>query len=483
MRAKLCTLAVVLLALPACNDLLTETPESFIGPDNFFQSATDAVAAVNGVYAALMERSSLLKNGMGLALDAGTDDARVGPQVGQVTNRITGTLAYSSGAARVTNPWGDFYQVITRANDVVDRVPGVEMPEARRSSIVGEAKFLRALSYFYLVRLYGDVPHLTTSEDDGSASPRAPAEQVYQQIIQDATDAAAVLPTTWSGADTGRATRGAALTLLAYVHLTRQEWDLAASRAKQVIDLGVHSLVPNYLNAFLPTHKNGPEDVFSLQATGANGVLGTQYVRTYFPREMGPGQGGGFAVAQPTMLLYNSYPAGDYRKEVGYMTRVVNTQGREVNIYPHVHKYRPSQSVAMDLGDVNIPIFRYADVLLVYAEALNELGRPAEAVQYLNMIRARARRGTGNENRAQPANYTGSTSRDVLREAIFDERRWELAHEGKRWFDLVRRGEAYFMAKIGQDPEAVALDPNDMLWPVPQEEMDLNPALTQNPGY
>jgi len=483
MRAKLLILPAALALVQGCGDLLTETPQDFLGPENFYRTATDAEAAVNGVYAGFLESGALFKNGLSLALDAGSDDARVGPQVGQVDNRITGALNYSAGSPRITNPWGEFYKVITRANDVVDRVPSIAMPEARKASIIGEAKFLRALSYFYLVRLYGDVPLVIRAEEIGLDVSRAPKEQVYQQIIRDATEAAAALPTTWTGSGAGRATQGAALALLADVHLTRREWSQAATAAKRVIDSNVYSLFPNYLNAFLPATKNGQEHVFSLQATGANTIVSSQYVRTYYPREMGTGQGGGFAVAQVTQRFYDSYLPGDYRKEVGYRTSGPNPQGRIVTFYPHVYKFRPSNPIAMDLGDVNIPIYRYAEVLLMYAEALNEQNQPAQAVTYLNMIRARARLGTGNENRADPANYTGPAAQAAVREAIFQERRWELAHEGKRWFDLLRRGQDYFMSQLRLDPEATGLDPNDMLWPVPQDELDLNKNLTQNPGY
>lgn len=483
MNAKLWMVPLALLALPGCGDLLTETPEAFIGPENFYGTAADAIAAVNGVYAGLSESGQGFKNQLWLAMDAGSDDARVGPQVGQVDNRITGTLAYSSGSSRVTGAWGVFYTTITRANDVIDRVPGVAMTESRKASVIGEARFLRALSYFYLVRLYGDVPLITSIEQDGIDVARTPTEEVYAQIIQDAGEAAQALPDSWTGVDVGRATRGAALTLLAKVHLTRQEWQQAADAAIQVIDLGVYGLTPNYIDAFLPATKNGAEEVFALQFSGVTGGLGSRFVRTYYPREMGPGQGGGFAVAQPTLGLVDSFLPGDYRREVGYLTRVVNTEGDSVDIYPHVFKYRPTQTVAMDNGDVNIPIYRYAEVLLIYAEALNELGRTGEAVPYLNRIRARARQGAGDETRAEPADYSGSMTQAAVREAIFQERRFELAHEGKRWFDLKRRGVDYFMAQIATDPEATFLDPNDMLWPVPQEEIDLNPNLTQNPGY
>src|SRR5919112_1131953 len=118
----------------------------------------------------------------------------------------------------------------------------------------------------------------------------------------------------------------------------------------------------------------------------------------------------------------------------------------------------------------------------MYAEALNELGQPAQAIQYVNQVRARARNGTGSEGRAQPADLP-TMSQAATREAIFQERHWELAFEGKRWFDMVRRGADYFLAAQAQDPTATDPQPTDMLWPIPQAQIDLNPQLTQNPGY
>jgi hypothetical protein len=156
--------------------------------------------------------------------------------------------------------------------------------------------------------------------------------------------------------------------------------------------------------------------------------------------------------------------------------------------YPHVYKYRPSNGgVPQWTGDVNIPLYRYAEALLIYAEAQNELGNSGEAVEYVNLLRARARQGTGNENRAQPADYAGSMGKDAVRELIFQERNWEMAHEFKRWFDLVRRGPEYFVSELkAHDANAVKsgnISPHRMRLPIPQGELDLNSALEQNPGY
>ena len=146
-----------------------------------------------------------------------------------------------------------------------------------------------------------------------------------------------------------------------------------------------------------------------------------------------------------------------------------------------MYKYRPTARPGQQ--DVNWPIYRYADVLLMYAEALNEQGQTANAITYVNMLRARARNGTGSEARATPVDVSPALSQSDARTAIFAERKWELAYEGKRWFDLVRQGFTAFQVAESSDPTATNIQATRMLWPIPQAQIDLNPALTQNPGY
>ena len=470
-----------LLLVPGCGDLLTETPKDFLAPENFYRTVADAEAAVGSIYTPFLETANLNRQ-LWLALDAASDISRIGPLTPTADTRATGVLSWDPATGPVTNGWASFYTSISRANVAIERIPPIAMTSERRTALVGEAKFLRALSYFYLVRLYGDVPLVTSTEQDGRTIARTPKDEVYRQIVQDAQDAAASLPASWDARNAGRATRGAALTLLADVHLTRKEWDRAASAAKQVIDSGLYRLYPNYLHAFLPAFENGPEHVFSIQADGPVSPAGSRFVATYYPREVGRGLGGGNGAVQPSPAHHASYLPGDYRKDVTYATRWTNTSGRVFNLYPHVFKWRPGQVADIDGGDVNLPIYRYAEVLLLHAEALNEQGRTAEAIQYLDQIRARAR-GADGSARSQPGSYAGPVTQTAVRDAIFQERSWEMAHEVKRWFDLIRRGEGYFMDQLRMDPEATDLEPTDILWPIPQTELDLNPALVQNPGY
>jgi starch-binding outer membrane protein, SusD/RagB family len=479
------TSLVLLFALAGCEELLQENPVSFLAPENFYQSARDVDAALFAAYQPLLAGEAAFGKNLWVTLDGASDEALSNPVVPSAIVQAFGTLDFTPDQFRINSNWAEFYRTITRANIVIDRTPQIAAPEDRKAALIGEAKFLRAFSYYYLVRLYGDVPLVTSETDalDGDRA-RAPVEQVYAQIIADATEAASTLPLSWDARNRGRATRVAALALLADAHLTRREWDRAASFAKQVIDLNTHRLHPNYLNNFLSAFNNGLEDIFSLQARNEPGAPTTRWLDMYYPREVGAGRGGGWAWIVPNPDHVNSYIPGDYRREVSYETTFFNLQTSQWQTVdkPHTYKFRPNERVNHTGGESNKPIYRFAEVLLIRAEALNEQGQTDEAVQYLNQIRARARMGEGSENRAEPANYSGPLTQAAVREAIFQERKWELAHEGKRWFDMVRRGQEYWMAQLQAVPQAVPA-PHKMLLPIPSQEIATNRALVQNPGY
>jgi hypothetical protein len=236
--------------------------------------------------------------------------------------------------------------------------------------------------------------------------------------------------------------------------------------------------------------------VFVIPSSGVNGRTSMNLGCLILPRVLGFGTGGGCEViGQPTDWQYRSYIAGDYRREVTYRTSGCSTDARVGCVtfaWPNVYKYRPTNGGVGGPSDTDFPLYRYAEALLMYAEAQNELGNGGEAVTYLNMLRARARKGTGTENRAAPADYAGLTDQLSLRDAIYQERDWELAHEAKRWFDLVRRDAlepGYWATTLQQHDPKPAPWPSPAgleykrRWPLPLNELSVNPALTQNPGY
>jgi hypothetical protein len=490
-RLRLCAvlLACMLAPVSSCTELLTEQPKDIVTIENFYVSDADAVSAIAATYRPLSDLG-LFGTAMKSALIIAADDARVGTSEVNAAIIALSTLQYGPATPRVTSqPWAAWYDVITKANLIIETFPGnPKMSEAVKGQVVGEAKFLRALSYFYLVRLWGDVPLVTTAAEQVGTPARTPKEQVFQQIITDAMEAEAALPVSWPTAQKGRATKGAAEALLAELYLWRSsaegknELQLAADNAKKIIDAGTYRLEPNYLTAFNPGSQLRSEEIFAAQATAATNGPTVRTADMFYPVEMGSTGAGGFGSAVPLpWAVDSSYAPGDYRKEVTYATSGKTLAGATVTFIPHVFKYRPSPYPGPQ--NCNWPIYRYAEVLLFHAEALNELGRTPEAVTYLNMVRARARNGTGTENRAQPADYTAPMTQAAVREAIYNERRIETVFEGDRWFDIIRRGPAYFLAAMKRDPFATDVQATDMLWPIPQTEIDVNPKLTQNPGY
>ena len=470
----------------ACNDMLTEVPRSTIVTDTYFKTASDAKAAIAATYRPL-STGSLWGTNMQWGLNAATDESRVGPEeenvniVSLTQLRWTRTNPYVAGSSATGGAWAGLYQMITRANLVLEKVPGIDMDATLRGQILGEAQFLRALGYFYLVRLYGDVPLVTTTAEQLALGPRTPQDEVFAQIIKDATEAEGALPTTWATADKGRAPKAAAQALLADVYIWRKEWAKASEQTQKIITAGTYSLRPNYLDAFLPGSQNRTEEIFAAQSSSASGAPAIDIAAWTFPRNMNPNSNGGWGTYQPLQWFVDSYIAGDYRKDVTFFTVGRAPTGRDTTFVPHVYKYRPTARPGQQ--DVNWPIYRYADVLMMHAEALNEQNQTAAAIGFVNQIRERARKGTGSETRAQPANLSTAMSKDEAREAIFQERMYEFAFEGKRWFDMVRRGFAYFSAALAKDPTATDVQQTDMLWPIPQPQIDLNPQLTQNPGY
>jgi starch-binding outer membrane protein, SusD/RagB family len=492
MRTRSLVLPVALAVLQSgCNDLLTENPKSVITTEGFFRSAADAEAAIAAAYQPLSS-GDVWDTALQWGLNAASDDARVGPE--EENNNIIALTQlrwdprnpYVAGSTASSGPWAGLYRIITRANLILERVPEIEMDATAKDQVLAQAKFLRALAYFYLVRLYGDVPLVTTTAEQFAFGARTPKADVYARIIQDATEAETVLPLSWDAAGKGRATQGAADALLAELYLWRSsaegtnEWQQAADAAKKIIDSGVYALLPNYIDAFLPRSETRSEEVFAAQASNATGAPSLAIAYWTYPRALDPNGRGGWGTYQPLPWFIASYPAGDYRREVSFFTSGTTPSGQDTTFLPHIYKYRPTNRPGP--FDDNWPIYRYADVLLMYAEALNELGEPGQAIQYVNQVRARARNGTGAEGRAQPADLP-ATSQAATREAIFQERHWELAFEGKRWFDMVRRGADYFLAAQANDPTATDPQATDMLWPIPQAQIDLNPQLTQNPGY
>lgn len=469
---------IFISAIAACS--LDEDPPSNLAPTNFYTSASDATAAVSAVYDVFNQIGDQSRN-LIIMGDVPSDDANPLPINADRVQIGAFTTAPSNGV--VLQTWQVIYQGVNRANTAIDRIPTISMDTKLQTRLVGEAKFMRAVYYFYLVRWYGGVPLMiteTVSLDAGKDVARASADEVYTQIIKDLSDAEAALPEAYSGADLGRATAGAAKAMLAKVYLTRKDFTKARDKAQEVINNAAkykYGLFDKYMDVFAVGNKNGKEGVFEMQFVSGGVGQGNGMI-TYFAIENSPVTGRGFGSFFPTTELYNSYAPGDKRKEL-YINSYVNSAGQTVTTYQHFNKYVDPAAKAFPEGNNNFPIIRYADVLLMFAEASNEVTGPtAEAIEYVNQIR---RRAFGFPlTTPSTADLAAGLSKDDFRNKIYDECRWEFTAEGHRWFDLVRTGRLVNVLKA-KGKANVAEKHN--LFPIPQRERDLNSKLEQNPGY
>ncbi|MES2773787.1 MAG: RagB/SusD family nutrient uptake outer membrane protein [Bacteroidota bacterium] len=474
-KAAYTFLTISLLTFASSCVKLVEDPEAFLTTQQFYKTQADAIAAVNGVYYTLNGSGQTLYNSLfQIGIDIASDEANPGPRARNADVRAFAVLSHSTTNDRVSEIWRQLYAGIARTNIAIDKIPAIAMEEALKTRLINETKFIRALYYFNLVRLYGGVPLIlhepTSLGNEAVQVSRNSAEEVYQQIITDLKDAEG-LPATYSSTDVGRVTGGAAKALLARVYLTKKDWNNAASKALEVINGPYgYDLFSNYADVFNKANNNGKEHIFSAQfksnSNGHGNSLGSRGTPTGIP-----GIDGGDADI-PTTLIYNQYRAGDTRKAATFFTSLVSpTTGTAYTFTPHYKKYYdPSVNPSTGESGVNFPIIRFADVLLEYAEAVNEASGPTtDAFAAFNRVRTRAGIPTLN-----------SLSQSQFRDSIYQERRLEFVYEHQRWFDLVRTG------TLIQNLHAVGktnAQQKHYLYPIPQREIDLNPKLTQNPGW
>jgi starch-binding outer membrane protein, SusD/RagB family len=475
-RATLAAAAATLLALSACSDFLDPDPRDVLAPENFYKTSADAVSAVNAVYEANRGVYQLV---FWYMADIASDDIVPTPRFGSDGQRMSSHTFDATDDFPIGEEWRSEYRAINRANAVIGRVPAITMDPALRDRLVAEARFLRAHAYFNLVRFYGDVPLVEeeVTSLSGLDVSRAPAADVYAFIIADLQAAIAVLPESYTGNDIGRATRGAAQALLAKVYLQQQDWTNAAAAAGQVIASGTYSLNEDWHDNFrIAVERTNPESIFEINFDGDD-TPGGGSVHTLFSLPDGYPGGDAYGLMTLTPDALALFAPNDVRGLNGTFIEspFVNAQGETVTWAvpegPAFYKYLDEtntqnvESRSWVAQDNNWISLRYADVLLMYAEAVaNGAAETAgSALGALNAVRQRAGLGA-----------LGALTLDDVRA----ERRREFIFEGQRWFDLVRYGtlDAAIQAKTGHPPKGT-------LYPISQREIDLNPNLTQNPGF
>jgi hypothetical protein len=479
----------VLFLIGSCKRSFLEVPPQGQQPaEQFWTSEADATKAVNSIYANLRGWTEVAFAPIAIE-SLGSDDTETGsdPSDGSVPFMNTyNNFTVTSTQGQLSDFWNGRYQTINLCNQVIDNIPAISMDANLKSRYIAEAKFIRAYEYFRLVRAFGDVPLRLKLPKDASEYnlPRSPKAQVWAAIEQDLTDAANVLPASYSGADIGRATKGAALAFHAKAAMYQSKWADVKTYTDQVMALGIYNLFANYEQLFRIQNENSVESIFEIQAKHIPGncdASNSQYSQVQGVRGVARG-GWGFNV--PTTDLANAYEPSDPRRDATIIFRGETTpSGNAIpgtvpnpmyNQKSYVPFNDPNNQDCNEGADQNIRVIRYAEVLLMNAEANNELGNSAAALASLEKVRARAR--AGNNAILPPVTTTDKTA---LRTAIWNERRVELAMEFDRYFDVVRQGRAATVF----GPLGWKANKNEV-WPVPQSEIDLSAGvLTQNPGY
>ena len=465
----------------SCEDQLELEPISEFTSASFYKTQEDLENAVNASYASLQSDGQYGQN-FSYLMTVRSDIATVqslafsGSIYGDIESFSLNPLNFI-----IEQTWEDIYQGIQRCNIVLNRIDGVSFDEELRQIRKGEIKFLRALMYFNAVRLWGDIPLVLNETEDPLSlanATRTPVDQVYEQIILDLQESIEALPT-HGQQDTGRASKEAAQVLLAKVYLTLQNYPRVVSTLNNVV--GSFNLLQNFEDVFDPSNKNHAESIFDVQFNSSIQGEGSMYANLFAPNnidgnELVNGTGRVLGLNLPTEEFLNSFTSEDARRGITIdrgATSDVLFQKKYLDPSPI---FNPSKFTNTDCNN-NFIVLRYADVLLMLAEALNEISYVAngDAFNYLNQVHQRA----GLEA------YTNSDlpDKERFREAVLAERAFELSFENHRWFDLLRTGNALeVMNNHTSFHGQFNVSDFQLLYPIPQSQIDAG-SIDQNPGY
>ena len=525
------TTAIVFSFTSCTNDFVEVNPNSSVPATSFWKTGEEAVTGVNSIYNALaFAPSQGLFGGTFMWMDVITDDSFCLTNANASANGswagyANGLETPAGSNSYHTRIWPAFYKVIARCNNVLARVPSVDMDGTLKKRLLAEAKFLRAYSYHRLNIFFGEVPLLIKAPTENDPLPaKAPYAEIRAQIVKDLTEAAADLPNTYPNSDIGRITKGAALTCLMQVYMFDSKWTEATAAAQQVMNLGVYQLLPKYSDIWKYGNEETVESIWEIHYGDPAGGKTAQWGDFSFPSPHGGGPAGaadGFVT--PQQQLVNEYESAIDTNNDGVMdvvskfdpstiTSLFDTnqyKNRDPRLYESVYfqgapyfattydnsfstigsgyhwkKYNTGLVTQFPNGnaDYNTIVYRYAYVLLGYAESKNEATGPdATVYAAVNQVRQRAK---------MPALAAGLT-KDQMRDAIRHERRVEFAGENQRHEDLRRWGlwkQAIQNRGINNGRQIGSASSTNIadfriLFPIPKEEIDANPNMKQNPGY
>ncbi|MGB6151809.1 MAG: RagB/SusD family nutrient uptake outer membrane protein [Pricia sp.] len=493
----------------ACSSELEEEPQGLLSPTGFFNSPQDVQTVINGVIGNMADEQYWGRK-LSLPIMLRSDMVTIGDQGTPGRRREVNNFTMGSDNGMVTALWPKAYQVLAGANEAIFQARQLDVPANQIDPIRAQGHFFRAYTYYHLVRLFGDIPYFDEpvgpdNLEDYRTTAKTPTAEVYQNIIADLQEAKALLPDTQP--NSSLPTKATAAGFLASVYLTLGEYQNAYDEAKFVIDgegqfnLG---LANDFQDLFNADEQDGLNEF--LLTLNFNGFSDGDTGRDYTPALTGIRAnergdiGGGWSVAVPSINVYNEWDGRDYRKAVSLDTtgifkdtiqpfsRFPDFDSRNIQS-AYIAKYTrfPGQTATLNgrASSLNYGLMRYAEVLLIAAEALNEISpASAEAAGYVNRVRARARNNAGSMN-AFPEDVTGGLSQADFRDLVLEERKWELAFEFKRWYDIKRRqlgNEAF--GPNGLEPQPNFDPARDYLFPLPGDELERNPNLgSNNPGY
>lgn len=482
------------LILSGCNKVeLEESPEGILSPDSFFRTADDFEAMLaGGVYRPLYTPWSGFGFNAIFVLTGGGEDIGLN----QIRFQAFDRLEADGITGEMADMWAQLYRSISNANTVIGsiekgRQAGVSEDILKNAE--AQARFMRAFDYFYMTRWWGEVQLITEENTlEATTTPQSSVEEIYELIVSDLQFAEANLPNLTDPSGTGLASKQAAQAYLAKVYLTMAGWPikdaskyaLARDKAKEVIDSGIFSLEPDFAQLWRQANRfTNSEFIFAFHGD-VNNVPSTQHLNT---RYNAAGEGGWSDVSSE-VRFFEAFP-DSYRKDASFTSVFANGQTfQEAGAKPHIAKYRDAGDVyPFDAnsggasGDASFNLFRYAEVLLIYAEAANMAeGSPsATALEAINKVRRRAHNlpvDTPDPSVDLPAGM----SQSAFDEAVLDERAWELAFEGKRWFDLVRRE---MVIEANADTWDNVTETDRLLAKPDAQVTLLEGYLEQNPGY
>ncbi|WP_236974539.1 RagB/SusD family nutrient uptake outer membrane protein [Membranihabitans maritimus] len=450
-------------------------PESEINEGIFYENSGDFEAAIIGCYSGLQ---SLHNGGILHLSELTTDNAMIqwtGPSISQ---RECDEYSFTFSNEIIEGIWTNCFTTISRCNNILSRVSDSNISENDKNKFKGEALFLRAYNYFLLVQFFGDLPIVGRSfrspdEIFEFNMNRKPIDEVYQLITDDLVKAKELL---LNGNNKVRASKNAACTLLAKVYLTIEEYSESEKLLNEVILSGTYSLQEDYFSNFTNGNENNEESIFEIPYLSGNLGEGNNFSTTFTPAIFNmaifPGNMVGGGAIVPTEDMFEIYETGDRRRKSINDSVLLIDGTYEKSLYGV--KFVDFSSGIIGDGGINFTSLRYADVILMYAEVLDKLGRIDESMEYLNQVRKRA--GLEGFNDANNIN---------LSEMILKERRVEFFLEGHRWFDLKRTNQ---LEKVMNDyfeknNLGFSVENHELLLPIPQREININSSLSQNPGY